>query len=204
MAKAGVIPWVYMGLGTLCLVRGLFRPHRAVVKSGEIESCPGANSFGKCDPFLTLASTPGEKIFSVAPARVVAVGDTFVHLLTTNDTCVLMYVGMVPDVEEGQYVGRGQRIGIVDERGSLRFSVTQLVPAPAEDGGIIAETVPPSAWLAVRGFRIFVHDEGTGAEWCGGGRRIDVPADAKLACGMRRPAGGKFGLLPIEVNLGEG
>lgn len=202
MAKTGMVPWVYMGLGTLFLVRGLFRPHRAVVKRGEIESCPGANQFGGCDPFLSLAATPGEKVFSVGPGGIVAVGENFIHLLTTNDTAVVMYEGIVPEVVEGQYVGRGQKVGIVDEDGLVRFSVTQLVPA--DDGGVIAETVPPSAWLAVRGFRVFARGGDMGAEWCGGGRRIDVPPGAKRACNMRRPYGGKFGLLPIEVNLGEG
>jgi hypothetical protein len=191
-----------MGIGTMCLVRGLFRPHRAVVKRGEIESCPGPNQFGGCDPFLSLASAPAEKVFSVARGRIVAVGENFVHLLTTNDTAVLMYDGIVPEVGEGQYVGRGQKIGIVDEDALVRFSVTQMVPA--EGGGFIAQTVPPSAWLAVRGFRIFARGADTGGEWCGGGRHIDVPPDAKRACNMKRPFGGKFGLLPIEVNLGEG
>jgi hypothetical protein len=200
--KYSIVPWVYMGLGAACLVRGLFRPHRAVVKRGEIASCPGPNQFGTCDPFLTLAATPGEKVFSVAPGRIVAAGETFVHLLATNDTAVIMYEGIVPEVDERQYIGRGQKIGIVDEGGEVRFSVTQLVPA--EGGGIIAQTVPPSAWLAVRGFRVFVKDEGSGDLWCEGGRRIDVPPEVKSACDMKRPIGGKFGLLPVEVNIGEG
>lgn len=197
-----IIPWVYMGLGAVCLVRGLFRPHRAVVKRGEILDCPGPNEFGACDPFLTLEATPAEKVFSVAPGRIVAVGETFAHLLATNDTAVVMYDGIVPEVVEGQYVTRGQKVGIVDEDGLVRFSVTQLVPE--DDGSMIAETVPPSAWLAVRGFRIFACGQPTGDDWCGGGRRIDVPSDAKVICDMHRPVGGRFGLLPIEVNLGEG
>ena len=194
-------PIAYGVLGAACLLRGLFRPHRALVKSGRVARCSGANGYGSCDAADTLQSDPGEPAYAVAPGKIVAVGEDFVNLLATNDTVILMYQGIIPKVVEGQYVGRGQRLGAVSDAGLLRFSVTEIVRS---DGalGYSTEVLPPSAWLAARGATHFVHDLGEGAKWCEGGRAIHVPQTAMSACSMKRPEPGKFGLLPIEVDLG--
>jgi hypothetical protein len=185
----------------LCLVRGLFRPNRAVAQEGQIQRCAGGNGYGTCDPADTLHSRVGESVYAVAPAEVVAVGETFLHLLVTNDNVILMYDGVVPDVMEGQHVGKGQRIGVVDEGNVVRFSVTALEPSDSSPLGYDARVVPPSGWLAARGAKHFVRNVGAGTEYCEGGRHITVPAGVNAACNMVRPEPGRFGLLPVNVDI---
>jgi hypothetical protein len=185
----------------LCLVRGLFRPHRAIIQEGKVQRCAGPNGYGTCDPADTLHSRVGEGVYSAAPAEVVAVGQTFVNLLVTNDNVILMYDGIAPDVVEGQHVGKGQRIGVVDEGNVVRFSVTLLEPSATSPLGYAARVVPPSGWLAARGIRHFVRDVGDGTQYCEGGRHITVPSGANAACNMVRPDPGRFGLMPVHVDL---
>lgn len=191
MHMAGAVAWGAVGLG--CLIRAVFRANRAVVKEGTVLRCAGdPNSFGVCDPGDVIETAPGEPVYSTGKAEVVAVGPYFVHLAVENDPVVLAYEGLEPEVEVGQYVGVGQRIGTSD--GRVSFIVTQFKPGGA------AEYVPPSAWLAVRGMRLVVKNEET-EQYCTGGREIVVPQANKKACGLRSPDKAKFALLPVTVEF---
>ncbi len=194
---AAVMPFVFMGLGALSLVRGLFRPHRSVLKEGTVGRCAGPNQFMVCDPTDLIESPSGTSAYATAPAKVVAVGETFVHLAVTNEPVFLMYEGVDPVVVEGQYVGRGQEIG--KALGPVAFGVWQLVPSSA---GPVMQVVPAAAWLAARGMRHVVKNTGPANKWCEGGRTIQVPSTAKQACGFHQPDPAKFALLPVQINMG--
>ena len=105
-----------------------------------------------------------------------------------------MYDGVAPEVQEGQYVGRGQRIGAV-LRGRMYFSVTQFTPS----GSLVK--VDPSSWLASRGQKIAATYTGPGTAWCEQGRHIEVPASAGTACNLYEPERGGFALLPVTVSV---
>lgn len=194
---AAVMPFVFMGLGTLALVRGLFRPHRAVLKEGTVSRCGGQNQFLVCDPTDAIGTPAATSAYATAPAKVVAVGDSFVHLAVTNEPVLLMYEGIAPTVVEGQFVGRGQEIGTAT--GPVAFGVWQLAPGNA---GPVMQVVPASAWLAARGMKHVVKNTGPANKWCEGGRTIHVPAAAKQSCGFVQPDPATFGLLPVSIDMG--
>jgi hypothetical protein len=196
-----IAPAIYTTLGALCVVRGAFRPHRAVLHTGLIEKCAGQDAYGTCDPADTLRSKVGSDVYAVASGRIGAVGESFLHLVCKSEPVILMYDGVLPDVVEGQHVGVGQKLGLVAEGGVVRFSATALEPDAESPLGYTTRVLPPGGWLAARGARYFVDDRGGGAHWCEGGRHITVPADANLACNMLRPEPGRFGLLPIHVDI---
>jgi hypothetical protein len=198
---ANLAPTIYAALGTLCLVRGLFRPHRAVLHTGMVVRCAGRDSYGSCDPADTLRSQAGESVYAVAPGTIAAVGESFLHLVAGNDAVIVMYDGVVPEVSEGQHVGLGQRIALVGDAGTVRFSVTQLEPDASSQLGYVTRVLPPGGWLAARGLRYCVDDRGGGTNYCEGGRHISVPPDDNAICHMLRPEPGRFGLLPINVEL---
>lgn len=191
MSMGRTVFWGALGVGFV--LRGFFRPHRAVVKEGAIVRCAGSNQFGVCDPSDTIETAEGEPVFSTGPAEVVAVGGYYVNLLVQNDAVILMYEGLTPEVEVGQHVGSGQRIGTSD--GRLHYSVTQYKP----NG--VAEFVPPSAWLAVRGMELVKNNSGSEALYCAGGRDIVVPSENKRACDLKAPRKAKFAMLPVSVEL---
>lgn len=186
-------PYVLGGIAALGLVKALFRPHRAVVQTGQVAACPGQNRYKTCDASLAIDTAAGTPVFATAGGRVAAVGDKFLLLATHDEPVVLMYDGVVPSVKEGQYVGRGQQIG--DSMGRVFFSVTEFVPG----GGM--QKVEPSAWLASRGQKIAAKNTGPGTEWCEQGRHIEVPASAGTPCNLFEPDRGSFALLPVTVSV---
>jgi hypothetical protein len=200
MAK-NILPVAYGVIGVACLVRGFFHPHKAVVKSGQLVQCSGQNGYGTCDPSDTLKAEPGVASYAVAPGQIVAAGASFVHLLCSNEPTILMYDGITPSVQEGQHVGRGQKVGVVGSAGTVKFSVTELTRSEGALG-YFARVVPPSGWLAARGAKHFAKDLGSGELWCEGGRNIQVPQSDMAACNMKRPQPGEFGLLPVQVDMG--
>lgn len=192
MHMVGAILWT--ALGGVCIFRGFFRPHRAVVKEGAVQRCAGdTNSFGVCDPADVIETAPGEPVFATGPGVVTDVGDYYVNIVVENDAVVLMYEGLDPTVEKGQEVGTGQKIGTSD--GRLSFIVTQFKP----NG--VAEYVPPSAWLAVRGQRLVVNNTGSEEPYCAGGRDIVVPDAAATNCDLHSPRKAGFALLPVTVEI---
>lgn len=194
---AAVMPFVFMGLGALSLVRGLFRPHRAVVKTGSVARCAGPNQFMVCDPTDTIDTPVGTPAYAAASGRVVAAGENFLHLAVGNEPVFLMYEGIDPQVVEGQDVGRGQQIGTAN--GPVAFGVWQLAPSAA---GPQMQVVPAAAWLAARGAKHVTKDTGAGNKWCEQSRAVHVPAAAKQSCGFRQPDPAKFALLPVQIDMG--
>lgn len=192
MHMVGAILWG--AIGTACVVRGFFRPFRAVVRKGAIVRCAGAqNAYGTCDPVDTIETDVGEPVYSVGPAKVVEVGPYYVHLAIQNDAVVVMYEGLEPLVEVGQHVGTGQKIGESD--GKVSIIVSQFKP------NNVVEYVPPSAWLAVRGLKLVLENEGSDDLYCSGGREIVVPNEYKRNCDLKSPRKAKFALLPVTVEL---
>lgn len=183
-----------MGSGALALVRGLFRPHRAVVREGGVAKCSGSDG-STCDPADMIATAPGTDVFAVAPGRVVAVGPAGLQVVVSNEPVVLVYDGVEPAVSEGHYVGRGEVVGVA--RGAVvRFATLALV---RDRRGVGVRPLPPSAWLAARGLRHAVSDTGAGGAWCEGGRRIRVPATVQRSCGFALPESAGFMLFPVEI-----
>jgi len=192
MHVVGAVVWGALGVG--CVVRGFFRPTRAVVKEGEVRRCAGEpTAYGGCDPTDVILTEPGVPVFATAPAEVVEVGDYYVHLVAQNDAVILMYSGITPTVEVGQHVGTGQKIGTSD--GEVAFSVTQYKP------GMKSENVPPSAWLAVRGLSLVKKNVGSEDPYCVQGRDIVVPGGAQQQCSLKSPGKAGFALLPVTVEL---
>lgn len=191
------MPFVFMGLGALSLVRGLFRPHRAVAKEGTVSRCAGPNQFMVCDPTDMIDAPVGTPVFATAPAKVVAVGENFLHLATTKEAVFLMYEGIDPLVVEGQHVGSGQEIGKAN--GPVAFGVWQLAPSST---GPVMHAVPAAAWLAARGMKHVTKNTGPANKWCEAGRVVRVPADAKKSCNFRQPDPAKFALLPVQIEMG--
>ena len=189
----------YAIIGALCLLRGVWRPHRAILREGQVTRCSGQSSYGSCDPSIALSAPTGTRVYAVAPGRIMAAEDGFLHILADNEPVLLMYAGLAPSVHEGTYVGRGQTIGTVGE-GTVHFSVSEMVPADNALGYQL-QALPPSAWLAARGMRTAAKREPT-ALWCDQGRSINVPPEAMRSCDFLRPEPGKFGLLPIQVEMG--
>lgn len=196
---AAVMPWVLGALGVGALVKGFFRPHRAVAKKGTVARCSGPNQYGVCDPADALAVPAGDAIYATGAGKVVAVGDRFVHILVGNEPVILMYDGIEPDVIEDQYVGRGQTIGY--STGTVFFSVTELGPGRSGSLPYVASNVAPSAWLAARGMKEVVKNTGAGNRWCEQGRNIAVPVDAGRACRLQKPDPAGFALLPVSVSV---
>lgn len=193
---ASAAPFILIGLGGLSLVRGLFRPHRAVVREGAVTRCAGLNQYKVCDSTDTVQTPQGASAYATASGRVVAAGDTFVHIAVHNEPVLLMYDGIHPTVVEGQYVGRGQKLG--ESTGAVTFGVWQLVPSPK---GVVMQKVPASAWLAARGLKFAVSDTGPGTKWCEGGRSITVPQAVTQACDLRQPDPATFALLPVSIQM---
>jgi len=186
-------PYVLGTVAAIGLVKALFRPHRAVVQEGGVTACPGANQSKTCDPSLSIGSPAGSAVYATAGGRVAAVGDKFLQLSCHDEPVILMYDGVTPSVQEGQYVGRGQQIG--QSLGHVFFSVTQFQP-----GGKLVK-VDPSSWLAARGQKIAAKYTGPGTQWCEQGRHIEVPASAGTPCALYEPERGGFALLPVTVSV---
>jgi hypothetical protein len=186
-------PYVLGGIAGLALVKALFRPYRAVVREGGVAACPGPNRYKVCDPSLAIDAPAGTAVFATAGGRIAVIGDRFLHIATHDEPVVLMYDGVVPSVQEGQYVGRGQQIG--QSMGRVYFSVTQFTPG----SGILR--IDPSSWLASRGQKIAARYTGAGSEWCEQGRNIAVPAGAGTPCSLYEPEKSGFALLPVTVSV---
>jgi hypothetical protein len=187
-------PYVLGSIAGIALVKALFRPHRAVVREGGVTACPGANKYKVCDASLAIGTTTGMPAYATSGGRVVAAGDRFLHIATHDEPVILMYDGVAPSVREGQYIGRGQQIGVATGP-TVYFSVTQFVPG----GGL--QKVDPSSWLASRGQKIASTYTGNGSSWCEQGRNIEVPLDAGRTCNLYEPDRSSFALLPVTVSV---
>lgn len=184
-----IAPYVLGGLSAYALIRAVFRPHKALVAAGSVESCEGQAS--GC--MLAVRTAPADPVFATAPSIVVSVGASFVHLMARNEPVVLDYEGIKPSVKKGDEIGSGQQIGT--SPGVFRFGAIQLGPKGA------LGRLSPSAWLASRGYRVADKILSTRKLWCEGGRTIAVPQADGKACGFLSPEPGGFALLPIKVSV---
>ena len=188
-------PYVLGAIAGVAIVKTFFRARRAVVKEGSVGACPGTSHGGVCDPSLEIATPPGTPVYSTASGRVVAVGDHFVLVASLSEPVVLMMDGVSPDpIVEGQYVGRGQKLGVAIAD-HVFFSVTEFLP------GGQAVAIDPSSWLASRGQKIAWKNTDPGSSWCEGGRHIEVPLSAGRGCDLHEPDKGGFALLPVSVSV---
>jgi len=188
-------PYVLGAIAGVALVKTFFRARRAVVKEGSVGACPGTSHGGGCDPSLEIDTPAGTPVYSTASARVVAVGDHFVLVASLSEPVVLMMNGITPEpIVEGQYVGRGQKLGTAIGA-HVYFSVTEFLP------GGQAVAIDPASWLASRGQKIAHKNTNPGSSWCEGGRHIEVPLAAGRGCDLHEPDKGGFALLPVSVSV---
>lgn len=186
-------PYVLGGIAAIAIVKTFFRAHRAVVKTGSVAACPGPSGRG-CDPTLRISTPQGTPVYSVVSGRVAAVGDHFMLVGSLSEPVVVMVDGVTPDAfVEGQYVGRGERLGL--STGDVYFGVTEFLP----DGSAV--NIDPASFLASRGMRIASKVVNPGSSWCEGGRHIEVPVSAARPCALNEPDKGGFALLPVSVSV---
>jgi len=187
--KELIIPLLFGAVGTVALVRGLWNSSRALVSKGTLKSCAGPGSFG-CDSADIIVTTKGETVYTVAPGKVVARGEDFVHILSAYEPVILYYGGIAPSVVEGATVSLGQAIGV--SGGELAFAVTGFLPLNK------VVTIVPGAWLTARGMQ---HIAGNSSkEYCNTGRAVTVPSQVK-DCKFVLPAKPGFSILPISVDM---
>lgn len=175
--------------GAACLVRGLRNPVRALVRAGALRRCEGTNSFGICDPSLEITTNPGEPVYSVAEGTVIFQERDFVHVLSLREPVILFYQGVKTSLRAGDPLHVGEPLG--ESEGELIFSVTQVGP-----GGL--SVIPPSTWLAARGFSPVQLNTGTTSLWCAQGRTLQVP---KSSCQFRAPEKSGFSLFPVNIDM---
>ena len=191
--------WVFGGLGSLLLLRGVWNPHRDVVREGSLASCPGPDN-GRCQDTIALNVPAGTDVYSTGSGTVVAAGDRFVHVQLSNEPVVIHYFGLAPDVTPGQHVGNGRRLGKALGDAPVEFGVTGIIK---DNGPPALVSVEPRSWLAARGYGLSVKKLPETDAWCGAGRHITVPKAVHQAppqgCGLRNPQKAGFALLPVSV-----
>ncbi len=182
-------------IGALFLFRGIWFPNRAVVKKGSVSSCAGSTVSGSCDPSMHIEAEKGTKVYAAGGGKVLSVGPDWMHIQVTNEPVILFYQGVTPGRKEGSHVFAGQKIGEVS--GELAFGVWELTP----DTGAGVDLVPvePASWLAARGVRIAMKEEGGGGLWCTERRHLLVPKDAHSKCKLRNPKAAGFAPLPVSI-----
>lgn len=186
-------PYVLGGLAAVFGLRALFRPHHAIVREGAAIRCPGGSP---CNPTLGLEAPSGSAVFSVASGHVVLASASdpgVIHIAARGEPVILYYAGVRPEVQEGQYVGRGQTIGHTP--GRVSFGVMEFGPGGTSDN------VDPTSWLASRGQRIAARYTGPGNTWCEEVRHVSVPREAGAACALKEPDRTRFALLPVSVEI---
>jgi hypothetical protein len=189
-----IVPLIFGTIGAVALIRGLWRPARALVWAGKVTKCSGTSA-GICDPVDTIETNKGEPVFSVTAGKVVAVGDVFVQVSSSYETAIIFYQGLVPGVKLNDQVGVGSQLGL--SSGVLSFGVVQMVPDKTTSGGRM-QWVAPGAWLVARGMS---HVQGKSSElWCDKPRNATVPADVRKVCDFQLPEKPGFTLLPITVD----
>lgn len=181
-------------IGALFLFRGIWFPNRAVVKKGTVSACAGSTAQG-CDPSMHIVAEKGTKVFAAGGGKVLSVGPDWMHIQVTNEPVILFYQGVKPGRKEGSHVFAGQKIGESD--GALMFGVWELTQDTGE--GVDLVPVEPASWLAARGMKIAMKEEGDGGLWCTEKRHLIVPKDAHGKCKLRNPRAAGFALLPVSI-----
>lgn len=177
--------YLFGAAGAAALVRGLWHPHRAAVDEGRVLICAGA----ECSPEMTLDC--GERVYALGGGRIVMAEPGDVHLRVGNEPVIVAYSGLQPDVRDGQYVLRGQRVGACS--GQVSLSVWRV------NADKSLTPLEPAAWLASRGYRVAVKSTGDEGSWCEQGRKIQIPSSVHTDCGIVAGSEPGFALLPISV-----
>lgn len=187
--------WAFGGVSALLLVRGLWNPHRALLRSAAVQSCPGPDG-SVCRDTIALVAQEGVPVYAAAAGTVIALGDNWMHIQVSNEPVVLAYYGLTPDVEVGQNVGRGRKIGGARANEPLEFGVTEIMN---QNGSATMVALEPRSWLAARGVRLTVNKTPDTQLWCGPGRHITVPQAVHQGCGLQMPERSNFALLPVSI-----
>lgn len=182
--------YVLGALGTIFALRGLWNPHRAVVRKGDVASCPGPDSLGVCHPTVAINAPPGSPVLSAGGGQVVSVGPDWLHVQVSNEPVVLFYRGVKPTVAEGAHLWRGQKLG--EAQGQVLFGVWEVI-----NGQLVP--IEPSSWLAARGYKIAASSTGAEDLWCEQKRHILVPKTVHATCKLRNPSAAGFALLPVSI-----
>ncbi len=183
-------------LGGLFLLRGIWNPHRSVVRKGAVASCAGPDSMGVCHATLAIDADPDSPIYSCGGGKVVAQGKDFLHIQVGNEPVILFYGGIVPSVGLGAHIWNGQRIGDAGP-GQVVFGVWELMHT---DKGVKLSAVEPASWLAARGYHIVQSNTGKADLWCEQPRHITVPKAVHTTCGLMNPEPSGFALLPVSID----
>lgn len=202
--KAPAFPVTSVILGGLALalaVRGLHRPHRALVQDGYVSRCSGKDG-GTCREFVEVQSARGvAPVYSTTAGTVVESSNSFfgmpmsvVMIASSYEPVVLVYGNLTQlMVKPGDNVVIGQQIGLAEQ---LAFAVLQV--ERKNDGTKVAHRLEPTSWLAARGMGVSHRRTQPAVQWCDQGRNQRIPA-AVLDCGMKLPAPVSFLALPVSL-----
>jgi hypothetical protein len=182
--------WVALAVGTGLLVRGLYHPFRAVVRTGRVLRCPGATA---CSETLDLELLMPTVVYAVSAGTVTTSANGQILVASRREPINLSYQGPItPMVARGQSVSIGQQIATAAP-GVLKFGV-------ASSDGLKIE---PVSFLALRGLRAS-HDSVAPAtnDWCTtGSRTLQVPQRLVSACKLRITEPSGIMLLPVNVQV---
>jgi hypothetical protein len=182
--------WVALAVGTGLLVRGLYHPFRAVVRTGRVLRCPGTKG---CSEFLDLELLMPTLVYAVSAGTVTESTNGSILVSSRREPLSLIYRGPItPMVARGQSVSIGQQIATAAP-GVLQFGVEATSGSKIE----------PVSFLALRGLRAS-HDSVAPAtnDWCTtGSRTLQVPQRLVSGCKMHITEPSGIMLLPVNVQV---
>ena len=207
--KKGKYPWgavAFGTLGTVMLVRGLFRASRSVTGDAYVTRCPNGS------PYVTLEAAEGS-----TPVYNVTSGDYYYQLNPYGDQTttalvasslepvILHYKMPFPGSTSVTNMGKmaiGTQLAVTPK---LEFAVERVIRLA--DGTITSEFIEPTSWLASRGLSLSRRVQKTssvGDNWCETGRKLRVPSSVVTpkpqGGGMRLPEPSPYMLLPVSVS----
>jgi hypothetical protein len=210
-------PWLAYGLGALTvglLVRGLYRPSRALVDAGEVTVCPGGDGCSKLvavklnapSPVYALGAgkvihsesappaTPGGDKAHALSNTVVAIalsGEPIVIVITTDGRTTTPPPG-------GSEVSIGQPLFEAQPGQVVSLQVSQVVPGSAGAPAAM-RAIDPLAWLVARGRSLT--RSGNPASGCGlDGRTYRPPAPAQECSDvLALPTASPYLILPVTI-----
>lgn len=197
-------PWLAYGLGALTvglLVRGLYRPSRALVDAGEVTVCPGGPG---CSRSVTVKLTGPSKVYALGAGKVIASesnpAGAMVSVALEGEPVVLTVAvtgQTTAPPAPGTQVSIGQTLLEAQQGQTVSLLVSQIVPLP--QGPAVARALDPLAWLVARGRTLT--SSGNPASGCGlDGRTYRPPAPApECADALALPTASPYLILPVTV-----
>lgn len=217
-------PYVAYGLGLLSLgllVRGLWRPSRALVDAGTVSHCPSqpqasANmGYDQCSPSVSVDLTASSPVYALGAGKVVhveerkaqpasmpgaAAAGAYVYFALSTEPVVLAIevLGTVTGLPAaGAEFGIGQQMFRAEQGAQVRLEARELLPATS---GTPARTraLDPLAWLVARGRTLT--RSGNPASTCGLDGRSYRPAAPAADCPtLALPVASPYLILPVTV-----